>query len=283
LFTIRLQKKGTRTMARFNPRTRTLEEAVQWRDRVIIGLQAKFDAHERARKDGVDRLSWHEECETRRQLEDVRGYSDEDAHRAWNARIQHEHGKRLALWEKLTAERSRYAHCALDNFQATTPEQQAALERVKRFAEELETHIENGTNVIFYGSCGSGKDHLLFALLRIVVMELSPTVPIDFFRGCDLAATAKETRGKKLGVGPRILAISDPVLAGQAAMYYEHQRLHELVDWQYQARLPVWVTVNASTRDEFNAMLTPAVADRLRDAAFALHCDWVSHRQVASF
>jgi len=271
-------------MGRFNPRTRTLEESVRWRDGVIAWLQAKFDAHEQSRKEhGVDRLSWEAECDIRRTLEELRGYSDEDAHRVWNARLQREHGKRLALWEKLTAERSRYANCTLDNFEVTCEAQRVALDRVRQFAENLETHIENGTNVIFHGSCGSGKDHLLFALLRIVVMELAPSVPIDFFRGCDLAATAKDTRGKKLGVGPRILAISDPVLAGQTAMYYEHQRLHELVDWQYQARLPVWATINASNRDEFNAMLTPAVADRLRDGAFALHCDWVSHRQVASF
>lgn len=263
-------------MARFNPRTRTLEEALAWRERLI--------------KDHEKKLAIEDRTEWRCNLNRIRQWTDEDAMREIARSVQAHYDERLKRWHKFTESRARYRDCSFDNFVVTTPEQQAALDRVRRFAENLEEHIASGVNVVFHGPVGTGKDHLLHALMRVVYMELAEKIDIHYHRGVDLSARAKQHRGMVTDRGwfddappLGILAISDPVLSGESAKFYELQRLFELIDFQYSNKWPTWITVNASSRDELNTMLTPAVADRLRDGAFAVHCNWASYRKAGSF
>lgn len=276
-------------MERFNPRQRTMDEAQSWFQFQIQERRAVITKWQEEKKGRNGRGFSYEADRAEKEIGEMLTWTEEMVLQRLNGIIQQKQEERVRRWGVMTQARTRYVDCTLDNYNAETDAQKAALARIKRFAEKLEDHIANGVNVVLFGPCGTGKDHLLTGLLRIVVMEFAEHIPIYHFRGCELAARAKEDRGTPLsctfGESPdkSILAISDPVLPGEAAKYYELQRLYELIDSQYQNRCPSWVTVNASSRDELDAMLTPPVADRLVDGAFTVFCDWPSHRRKGSF
>ena len=58
-------------------------------------------------------------------------------------------------------------------------------------------------------------------------------------------------------------------------------QLFRILDGRYSRRRPTWVTVNVSSRAELNERLTPQNADRLRDGALAVFCDWQTYRKTA--
>lgn len=272
-------------MARFDPRSPTPERVEQFRADSIREFSA---IAERPARGWAERERAEKAAAT---VESIRRAPVEQVAALLAQRIAKESADRAHQWERLMRSRPRYAECSFANFVATTDAQVAALARVKRFAENLEDHVAAGVNVILHGPCGTGKDHLMTALMRVVVWEFENHPRIHLFDGVTLAARAKNDRGKPLDdifaenheTAPQILAISDPVMVGETAKFYQMERLTELIDGQYRTRRPVWVTVNAATRDELYGMLTPPLADRLVDGAFTLFTDWPSFRRKGEF
>ena len=145
-------------------------------------------------------------------------------------------------------------------------------------------HIESGGNVILYGPCGSGKDHLMVALLRAAVYKHGYDARwcngqdlFGAFRDNISTDTSEATLIARYTV-PMVLAISDPVPPRGEASAYAASMLYRLVDGRYRRRRGVWVTVNVTTPEELAAALTAPVADRLRDNTVAVFCNWASYR-----
>src|SRR5690606_39216288 len=65
---------------------------------------------------------------------------------------------------------ARYVACTLTNFDtAGSPAKAAAVERLQRFAESMPDHLRGGGGLMLYGNPGTGKDHLVAALLKIAI------------------------------------------------------------------------------------------------------------------
>lgn len=216
-----------------------------------------------------------------------------------------QHRLRLQRWQNFAP--ARYVDCTLDNYTINAEDreqakrQEAVLSRVRRFAESLPEHINNGVNIVFYGPPGTGKTHLMAALLRDAVVNIDCMV--TWKTGAEIARES-DPRNKDYGekktlapgrYGPfedfapqrtdatKILAIDDPALPGQPLAYYALTATTSMVDEAYQDRNPVWITINATNQSQIVELISGPVADRLKDGALTAYFDWASHRRRGDF
>lgn len=204
---------------------------------------------------------------------------DESAERAKQQAVKRE-AARVALAEVVGA---RYADCTLANFQATSKEQRAAVDQLKAIG--LADFVRAGRGLIFYGTVGTGKDHLLAAMLfRAVAAGCS----CYWINGLELLATfrdAIDSQTSERSLVKRfasydVLAISDPTppipLRDDA---WRTELLYRILDARYRAAKSTWLTVNAKSPKDADELLTSQVFDRLRDGAELVKCLWQSYRE----
>ena len=79
---------------------------------------------------------------------------------------------------------------------------------------------------------------------------------------------------------PDVLWISDPLPVGGSLTEAQQDRLFRVLDDRYSAMKPTWVTVNVMSGTELDERLGPQNADRLRDGALAVFCNWPTNRKV---
>jgi DNA replication protein DnaC len=202
-----------------------------------------------------------------------------------------EAGRRQAIADRLKAlvesRGERYAGCTLENYRAAEPEQNAAVAALSEFSGEFPRLQRQGeAGLILYGPRGTGKDHLLFALMRNVIQYHGQAVVwvngMDLFgRIRDRIQRGEEERDLIRGlVKPDVLAISDPLPPFGALTEFQATMLFRVLDERYSRRRPVWVTVNVANRAEFEERMGVQLVDRLIDGALVVYCNWKSYREV---
>lgn len=165
----------------------------------------------------------------------------------------------------------RYRHCTLENFKRYDERQMSVLNQLGAFSGNLSSHTKIlGTNLLLYGPVGTGKDHLLAALL-LNAARIGANV--RWFSGAELIA------GAKLNGDYDVLAISDPI--PQTDLFpSDRWRLLSLLDKRYRNGLATWATMNVSSADEAIKRYGAREMDRLRENALSLFCNWPSYRQM---
>lgn len=176
----------------------------------------------------------------------------------------------------------RYVKCRLNNFIATNHKQQEALDRVFNYGKAILFHRLPNDNIVLYGRPGTGKDHLLAALMRIAVQT---NYHVRWHSGTELQSRLRsmfsgrnhdETEdglAQKL-VRCDVLAISDPIGPSTEGRAFYLEWLFRVIDERYSKRKPTWVTINALTSGEMEKMLTPQITRRLLEGAMAVAFDW---------
>lgn len=194
---------------------------------------------------------------------------------------------RNSLWE---ARGQRYRTCTLENFRLSFPSQRPVVEAIGRYADEIAQRIAAGTNVLLTGKPGTGKDHLLAALMSRA-LEASQTVRwisgTTLFREVRDAMTASRVDAQpeseleliRQYTWPNVLVISDPARANESLTRHQRDKLYEIIDARGNDRRAIWVSLNAQNREQAAAMIGPDNVDRLRDGALTCVCDWPSYRQ----
>jgi DNA replication protein DnaC len=181
----------------------------------------------------------------------------------------------------------RYRGATLDNFETEHEGQAEILAKVRALASCVRELIKAGSSVVWYGTPGTGKDHLMIALLRAAIVQgaFSP----QFVAGATLyrCLAPYRFRGSDTDDGnfafyeeASVLAISDPLPAGCDPSSKDLVNLFELVDARYNARLPTWATMNVESEEEMQDHLTPQIYDRLKEGGYFLPCFWPSYRSA---
>lgn len=185
----------------------------------------------------------------------------------------------------------RYVECTLDNYEATDAKQRSVLDRLRVYAEQLPKHVSAGHGLILYGPVGTGKDHLMAALLRIVASR-----GIAYYRwvsGLDLHGRMRDRISRREldcneealireFTSSGVLALSDPIPPEGKLSDFNIQTLYRIIDARYRDCLPTWVTINVKTSEETSDLLSAPIFDRLRHDSLALFCDWPSYRKSLS-
>lgn len=191
-----------------------------------------------------------------------------------------------ALSERLG---EQYANCTVKNFRIWgTPEdqanQRAAVAKVTDYLKNCEDNVNRGKNVIFYGPKGTGKDHLLVAMMRFAV---AGGARVRWWDGLNLYAHLRGLVGSKKNdkelldtlIDAHVVAISDPVPPrGGKISDHAVDFLFRLVDARARKRRAIWVTANYADQQDAEDRTAPQIHDRIRDGAMQVPCEWQSYR-----
>jgi DNA replication protein DnaC len=186
---------------------------------------------------------------------------------------------------KEMGERYSPARVSLERFECYHPAQRQVLAEVKALADRLPEVVAAGEAVIFYGPVGTGKDHLMAALLHRATGTHGLTA--GWLNGIELFGTMRDliamNKSEELLLrqfaAPRILAISDPLPPDRELSGWNVETLYRLIDSRYRNLRPTWMTLNAESEEDANEKLRPMVFDRLRESAHQFRCYWPSYRQ----
>lgn len=191
-----------------------------------------------------------------------------------------------ARWSEIQpAIGERYRGCTLESFVATTERQQRVKAIVTQFVADMPANLAAGTNLVLFGTVGTGKDHLLVAALREAVRAGTTA---RYISGMDLWAQMRgafaddKNESSVLRDLTRcdVLAISDPIPPFGTLTDFQTQVLYRIVDARYRARKPTWMTINVADGEQAATKLGAANVDRLKDHAVMVRCEWDSYRQA---
>lgn len=180
----------------------------------------------------------------------------------------------------------RFEGATFDSFAVTSEEQRKVLDACKAYAEAVQA--DSGAGLILIGPPGTGKSHLMAAIVRHVIEQgkCGATVVTSRELLRRLRATwhrdAKETETQvidALSVDMGLLALDE--VGASFGTEAEQVQLLDLVDARYKLRRPTLVASNLSVPGLRDAV-GERCFDRLREGATVLPCDWASHRGTRS-
>lgn len=184
-----------------------------------------------------------------------------------------------AFWRTVP---ERYRQCELGNYVAAGERQARVLEQAREFAQHVEHHVAQATNLLLVGTVGTGKDHLAIALLRIVAEAGRSAM----WRSCrelytTIADSYREDRTHtsiyRQLAAPSVLCLSDPI-EDRNWSDAKADMLAKIVHRRYDLGRPTWITANLTDADHAIRLAGAEVWDRLRGGAVVLWCNWGSYR-----
>ena len=178
----------------------------------------------------------------------------------------------------------RYRGCTLETYTVTCEGQRQAKAIVADFVAQMAEHLTAGTNLVLFGTVGTGKDHLLVAALREAIRSGATA---RFKSGMELWAQMRgaitEDRNESTVLRDLqqcdVLAISDPIPPFGGLTEFQSQVLYRLIDARYRACKPTWMTINVANGEQAAAKLGAANVDRLKDHAVMVKLEWESYRR----
>jgi len=183
----------------------------------------------------------------------------------------------------------RYATCTLDNFEIydTKSNQAKVLGKIREFSKAIPERLRTGGGVILYGRPGTGKDHLLVALMYEAVLRHGWSA--WWTHGPTMMAAARDSMFREnrpesewkvasTYTEPMILTISDPLPPKGDASQHSTDLLQRIVEYRYRHLKSTWVSMNVRDGAEAERRLASALVDRLRHNSLALECNWESYR-----
>lgn len=180
----------------------------------------------------------------------------------------------------------RYATATLASYSVYDSAQRAVLDRLRNFAARMREHLSQGCGLVFFGRPGTGKDHLLAALLKIAVAGYSLRVQWfdggrlydEFLRAVKVESPeALEKLQAKLR-DPHILAISDPQPPAGVLTDAQLRRLRDTIDGRYRDGKATWIATNLDSAELSKTILTTPLLERIKEGAALIDCNWPSHR-----
>lgn len=220
---------------------------------------------------------------------DAQSDADDDAiareRSAYEAEI--EQRRRRGIASAVFRNSERYKPCTLENFACETDPQREVVSKIRAHLDALPDSVKAGAGVLLCGPVGTGKDHLLAAMMKEAILRWGFQVVwrngMDWF-GDVRDAMDTETRERTVIselAEPKILAISDPIPPIGGLTPHQSSMLLRVIDGRYRRALPTWVTMNAANRAEAEKLLGAQHVDRLGHNALVLFCGWSSYRRKA--
>jgi len=212
-------------------------------------------------------------------------------HHPWTNRLSDR--ERFEAFKALAKVRgARYVPATLETYSVSSEGQRAVVARLRGFQRDGIPNLHRGGGLLLYGPEGTGKDHLLFAMLRNAIIDWGYTA--TWRDGMGLQDEIRESIGegaqsefRRRLCEPQILAISDPLppRSGQSdkddISAWNLQFLRDVIDRRYSALKSTWFTFNGTSLDALKAALLPPLTARIADCSTEILCSWKSNRKTA--
>ena len=185
-------------------------------------------------------------------------------------------------WSQAVGE--RYWQCSIANFHAVEEAAKSARTAVDEYCRSIVESVKSGAGLLLFGPKGTGKDHLLS---HASMCAIAHGIRVLWKNGADLFGDVRDSIGADGGerqflvqfIRAPVLYISDPLPPAGKLTEFQAATLFRILDGRYRARRPTWVSVNATGRVDLEERLGAQNADRLRDGAVAIYCNWPSYRK----
>jgi DNA replication protein DnaC len=179
----------------------------------------------------------------------------------------------------------RYAQCTFDSFVADDAEKRTVVTKIRAYMRS--SKIESGRGLLLTGPKGTGKDHLLVSAAKEYVPLHDHTV--SWRNGLELLTHLVDFDFGRLDWCPYmkncynhdVLYISDPLPPTGELNQAQQTAFIKLIDYRYRNCLATWLTMNVCSSEEMDARMGPVIADRLRDGATLIECNWESYRKLS--
>ena len=190
-------------------------------------------------------------------------------------------GLATALKENLG---KRYIHASLDQYRIYHRNQEQVVEMCRDIADSIDKFVADGRNIILYGSVGTGKDHLVAALLLIAARA---GFQCKWLNGIQLYGSLRdrmnESRSEQAMIrdllAPSVLAISDPLPPVGELSAWRIEFMYRLINERYVSMKSTWLTINATSPVDAEEKLSTPVWDRLQEMGEIVPCFWPSFRE----
>jgi DNA replication protein DnaC len=156
---------------------------------------------------------------------------------------------------------ARYAHCQLPYYTPQTDTQRAALQRVHH---HIEGYRPGGRGLLLHGPVGTGKTHLLVAILRALTLERG--APARFVEFTHMLADIKEgfnqgrNEAEVLGPVSRIPVLGVDELGKGLTTDWQLSVLDEVISRRYNNGLTTYFTTNLPLSEGTESPREPVTA-----------------------
>ncbi len=174
-----------------------------------------------------------------------------------------------------------------DAFVVSNPIQEKIVAAAREWCHDVAARVSGCEGLIFYGTCGTGKDHLALSCLREVakagytVRRLSGPEFRRVERDRIAEEDTTETEILRGYLYADVLLISDPTPAVGSLTSHQASQLQDIVDHRYINNKPCVLTINAETEDQAAEELGVPTWQRIVHNAWVMKCIWPSHRMPA--
>lgn len=179
----------------------------------------------------------------------------------------------------------RYLSKTFRNYQADSPKQQAAANKVKKYAKDFDQVLKTGRSLMLLGSVGTGKTHLACAIAQMVI-EKGLTARYMTVMGA--VRRVRESWGKGSNETERqainAMAQVDLLVLDEVGQQYgtesEKVLIYDIINARYDRESPTVIISNLQV-DGVTEYLGERVIDRLREnGGTAVVFDWDSYRKT---
>lgn len=180
----------------------------------------------------------------------------------------------------------RFQCRTFDRFVCATEEQKTCFEVAKKYADNFEEYLSNGTGLVLFGSVGTGKTHLAAA---IALQLLSNGVPVVFKTSIDLFSDIRGTYNSDVSESKimdtynttDLLIIDD--LGKEKITTWSASMLFAIINARYERMLPTIITTNLGYNDLSNMLgddrtRAEAIVSRIREQSVNLKMAWADYR-----
>jgi DNA replication protein DnaC len=180
----------------------------------------------------------------------------------------------------------RYVDTTFDNYEIYDNRQTNAVSICRKYSERIDDIMRNGKSIVFAGKSGTGKDHLVVSICRMLIEKRIKIEAEKFYVLIDEALEAQQAGGWKKAADryceAEFLVLSEIGVQRTGGTDFERKVLYHVIDERYRSMRPFILTTNLDTaalRDTVDPPGYTRIWDRLTEIAAILPFDWESYRE----
>lgn len=197
-------------------------------------------------------------------------------------RLQQEREKRKRALLNNSNLPSRFYGSRFSGYETKTPASIANLKTCRDYADNWPERFSQGSNMVLTGKPGTGKTHLMGALINQVIVQhmdrplyTTASQMLRYIRSAYGDYELTEAKALSTFTSPDLLIIDE--VGTKLASDHDKATLFEIIDIRYHSELPTAIVTNL-TVEQVENQIDERMIDRLAHNGVFMAFDWESYR-----